>query len=120
MELIKKKTFERTQLALTPWRAQLRTLFHFYCSISGARSWVYSNDLNFYDVICFVARTKKKWIWVFLSRTCSVPLAFKGNFETILRILRAVGKNVRADKHHQYIPHRRIAFFALADWLVQK
>ena len=27
MELI--KNFERTQLALTPWHAQLQTLFHF-------------------------------------------------------------------------------------------
>ena len=31
------KNFERTYLAPTPWRAQLRALFHFYCSISGAR-----------------------------------------------------------------------------------
>ena len=56
----------------------------------------------------------------FFSRTCIVPLTFKGNFYPILRILRAVGKNFKADKHHQYIPHKRIALFALADWLVQK
>ena len=78
MEFLK-KNFERTQLAVTPWRAQLRTFIFraclhgggggglphlagvplgklgpgpYKCSISGTRSLANSNDLNVTDVIC--------------------------------------------------------------------
>ena len=47
-----RKNFERTQ-----------------CSISGARSMVNPNDLNFNDVICFVACTKNEVNLGFLSQT---------------------------------------------------
>ena len=63
MELI--DNFKRNQLALMPWCAQLRPLFHFNCSIPGERALVYSNDLNFNDVTCFVARTKLERFWDF-------------------------------------------------------
>ena len=63
MELI--DNFERNQLAPMPWCAQLRTLFHFNCSIPGERALVNSNDLNFNDVTCFVARTKLERFWDF-------------------------------------------------------
>ena len=63
LKLIRKKTLKE----LT-WRVKLRTLFPFLCSISGARSMVNPNDLNFNDVICFVACTKKKVNLGFLSQ----------------------------------------------------
>ena len=63
MELI--DNLKRNQLALMPWCAQLRTLFHFNCSTPGERALVNSNDLNFNDVTCFVARTKLERFWDF-------------------------------------------------------
>ena len=67
MKLI--KNFQRTQLALLLWCVQSRTLFHFYCSISGMCSLVNSNDVNFNDIICFVACAKKNVDLGFLSQT---------------------------------------------------
>ena len=74
LKLIRKKTLKE----LT-WRVQLRTLFPFLCSISGARSMVNPNDLNFNDVICFVTCTKKSEFGIFESKcTKIVPSPFKG------------------------------------------
>ena len=119
MELIKKKLWKNS--VGTYALAHAITDFVSFLSFNFRRALIgLFKRFKFLWRNLFCPAYEKKWIWVFLSRTCIVPLAFRGNFWLILRILRAVGKNVRADKHHQYTPHRRRALFALAEWLVQK
>ena len=65
------KTFERTQLACTPWSTQLWTFFHLnYCSISSAPHWLPGNsyDLDLND-INFLSHIQKKVVLGFLSQT---------------------------------------------------
>ena len=58
---------------------QLQTLFHFYCSISGAHSLVNLNDLNFKKHRIFGCAYRNNMVLgIFESNcTCIVPLAFK-------------------------------------------
>ena len=75
------KTFERTQLACTPWSTQLWTFFHLnYCSISSTPHWLPGNsyDLDLNDII-FCHTYKKGGFGIFESNwTCNVPLILKG------------------------------------------
>ena len=91
---IVKKNFERTQLAPTSWRTQLRTLFHIYCWIAGVRSLFDSKDLSWRNMFCRAYEIKWIWnFWVELDLYCS--FGFKRGFPIDLRVLWAVGKTVR-------------------------
>ena len=71
---------KRNLVALTPWRGRNYGLCYHFLFFNFRRALIgYSNGLNFNDVICLVARTKRSGIGIFESNwTCLVPSVFIG------------------------------------------